>query len=363
MKDEKSKTAYQKAGVDIDEANKAVDSINVFLQSTYSKRVIRRPGLFAGLTDVSFLKEYRNPVLVQSIDGVGTKSIVAEKMKKLETIGEDIVNHCVNDIIVHGAEPITFLDYIASAKLKRKAIKEIVSGMARACQAIGCQRIKLPIVAGETAEMPDVYKKGKHDLVGCVTGVVERDKIIDGSKIEVGDIMIGLLSDGFHTNGYSLARKAFFKTAGYSVDTCLKELGCTVGEELLKPHKCYYKPIHYLVSHYTKISNIEIHGIAHITGGGFYDNIGRLLPDRLQAEINYQWSIPPVFQMIQKIEKVSNEEMRRVFNLGIGMVLIVPKEFVKEIRNVLFHQEEPKSIMIGEIKKRKKGEDKVVFTY
>lgn len=357
-----NKTAYQEAGVNIKEANETVDLIKPFIHSTYNDRVIRDIGLFGGLIDVSFLKEYKNPVLVQSIDGVGTKMIIAQEMKSFKTIGEDIINHCVNDILAQGAEPISFLDYIASGELKKEIVREVILGMSQACQDIGCKKIKLPIIGGETAEMPGVYHKECYDLVGCITGIVEKDNIIDGSKIEIGDVLIGLTSNGIHTNGCSLARKAFFKTAGYGVDTYLKELDHTIGEELLRPHKCYYRAIHYLVEHYAKVDNIRIHGIVHVTGGGFYDNIGRVLKKGLRAEINQKWQIPSVFSLIQKIEKVSNEEMRRVFNLGIGMILIVSKEDVRKVRFALTHQGELDNIIIGEIKKAEK-EEKVIFTY
>jgi len=347
----KNESAYSKAGVDIDAATKAVDLMKSHIRSTYNEQVVRDIGLFGGLTDVSFLKGYQNPVLVQSIDGVGTKMMIAEMMGKYTT-GQCIVNHCVNDILAQGAIPITFLDYVAAAKLQPEVMEQIVAEMAIACKAIG-----LPIISGETAEMPSVYQEGRHDVVGCVTGVVEKDAIIDGSKIEEGDMLIGLPSNGLHTNGYSLARKAFFETAGHAIDTLVTELGCTVGEELLKVHKNYFKAVTSLLR-----SDIEVHGIAHITGGGFFDNIGRLLKDELCAEIFYQWEILPVFRLIQELENVSDEEMRRVFNLGIGMVLIVPFKQVKATRGALAKCGEPANLLIGEIKGARQNKEKVAFT-
>lgn len=359
----KEKTVYQKVGIDIDEANKALDLMKPFLKSTHNKRVIEKDGLFVGLIKVGFLKEYQSPVLALSNDGVGHKMVIAKKVGRFDTVGEDVISHCVNDVITVGAELIAFLDYVSSAKLKAREMKEVSKGMARVCQKIGCQKIKLPIVAGETAELPYILQRGRHELVGTIVGVVEEDEIIDGSAVKVGDVIIALPSNGLHTNGYTLALILLLKIAGYNVNTPLKELGCTIGEELLRPHKCYFKPIHYLTKHYRSLSKAEIHAIAHITGGGLYDNIGRLLPDGLQAEIDHQWSIPPIFQIIQRIGKIPNREMRRVFNLGIGMVLIVPKEFAEEIRNVLFHQGEPDSMIIGRIKKSKGNKEKVIFTY
>ncbi len=359
---EKSKTAYQKVGIDIDEANKAVDLMKPHLKSTYNKRVIERDGLFVGLIRVGFLKEYQNPVLAFSNDGVGHKMVIAKEMGRFDTVGEDIVNHCVNDVITVGAGLIAFLDYISSAKLKAEEMEKVSLGMARACKEVGCQKIKLPIVAGETAELPYILKKGEHELVGTIIGAIEESEIIDGSKIKAGDVIIGLLSNGLHTNGYTLALILLLRKAGYDVNTFLEELGCTIGEELLKPHKCYFKPVHYLVKHF-EVADPQIHGIAHITGGGLYDNIGRLLPDGLQAEINHQWSMPPIFRIIQKIGRVPTKEMRRVFNLGIGMVLIVSPEHIEKIRFALRHSGEPDSIVIGRIKESDEGEEKVVFTY
>jgi len=337
--------AYKKAGVDIDAATEAVERIKAHVRSTFTKETISDIGLFSGLTSLQRIKKYKAPVLVQSIDGVGTKLMIAEAVGRFDTVGQCLVNHCVNDILAQGAEPLTFLNYVASLKLKPEVNEEIVKGMAIACREVGCA-----MVGGETAEMPGVYRKGRHDLVGCITGIVERDRVIDGSKIEEGDVLIGLPSNGLHTNGYSLARKAL-KTAGLKVNEYVEELGCTVGEELLKIHKCYFSQV------YPLIQQFDIHGIAHITGGGLIDNIARLLPDGLFARISYKWPVPPVFQMIQEIEKVSWSEMQRVFNLGIGLVLIVPFEQVKLIRVALGGD----CRVLGAIWQRKDEEEKVLF--
>lgn len=349
----RKKGAYQRAGVDIKAATTAVDLMKESIRATHNERTLTDIGLFGGLYDVSFLKSFQKPVIVQSIDGVGTKMMVAEMMEKW-TIGQCIVNHCVNDILSQGAIPITFLDYVAAAKLTPEIMAKIVAEIATACQEIG-----IPLIGGETAEMPGVYRNERHDVVGCVTGVVEQDKIIDGTKIATGDILIGLPSNGLHTNGYSLARRAFFETAGYNVTTYLEELGCTVGEELLRVHRCYFQEIASLLQR----TDISIHGIAHITGGGFIDNIGRLLKDGLCAEITNPWKIPPVFRLIQQIENVSDEEMRKVFNLGIGMVLIVASDNLEIVQRTLDPQGKQINPLIGEIKKTRSRKKKVVFMY
>lgn len=347
--------AYKEAGVDIEAGEKAVDLIKKHVKSTYNNSVIGGIGNFGGMIDTSFLREYKNPVLVQSIDGVGTKIDVA-KMTGVYTIGQCLVNHCINDILTLGAKPISFTNYIASDKLDPKVVEEIVKNMAVACNEY-CINLNtsLPIIAGETAEMGCVYKSGQYDVVGSITGVVEKSKIIDGSKIKEGDILIGLPSNGLHTNGYSLARKVFFEIRDYNIDDYALGLeDCTVGEELMKVHKCYFNEVDIV------LSNIEVRGIAHITGGGF-DNIGRLLRDGLCAEVNEKWDIPKVFKFIKKRGDVSDKEMRKVFNLGIGMVLIVPQESWEKIGSRL-RRFCAGHTRIGKIKKAE-TEKKVVFTY
>lgn len=347
------KDAYTEAGVNIGAAKKATKLMEKHVQSTYNQHTLSNIGAFGGLIDVSALKQFKNPVLVPTIDGGGTKTQVAKMMNQW-TIGRCIVNHCVNDALTLGAKPLFFIDYVAAAKLKPEIMAKIVENMALACRRIG-----IPLLSGETAEMPGIYQKGQHDVVGSITGIVEKDKIIDGSKIAEGDVLIGLLSSGLHTNGYSLAREAFFTTAHHNVNTYLDKLGCTIGQELLRVHKCYFNAVYPLLG----ISNIEIHGIAHITGGGFFENIGRLLPKGLRAVINYKWKIPPVFEYIQNIKNVSDEEMRKVFNLGIGMALIVPSKQVKTVRSVLRDYGERENVVIGTIEKTRSKKRNVVFTH
>jgi len=348
----KKKDAYTEAGVNISAADKAVELMEKHVTSTYTSKVLSKIGAFGGLIDVSELKQFKNPILVPTIDGGGTKTQVAEMMNQW-TIGQCIVNHCVNDALTLGAKPLFFIDYVAAAKLKPEIMAKIVENM-----AIACRKIRIPLLCGETAEMPGIYQKGQHDVVGSILGIVEKDKIIDGSKIAEENVLIGLLSNGLHTNGYSLARGAFFTTKSYNTSTYLSKLSCTIGQELLKVHKCYFNAVYPLL----EIPGIEIHGIAHITGGGFFENIGRLLPKKLRAVINYKWKIPPVFEYIQNIRNVSDEEMRRVFNLGIGMVLVVPPKRVKMIRNILRDYGERDNIVIGTIEKTR-SKKKVVFTY
>lgn len=342
--------AYRESGVDIDAANRAVGLMKSHIRSTYDEHTLTDVGSFGGLFDVSSLKRFTHPVLVHSIDGAGTKTMIAETMNQW-TVGQDIVNHCINDILTIGALPLSFMDYVGADKLQPEIMEKIIAQIAIACKQAG-----IPLISGETAEMPGVYQNGRHDLVGCIIGIVEKDDIIDGSKIAVGDVLIGLPSNGLHTNGYSLARKAFFETAGHTVDTCVRELDCTIGEELLKIHRCYLK----MIKSCLRLKNI--HGIAHITGGGLTDNIARLLPEGVYAEINLQWKIPPVFRLIQEIASVSNREMRRVFNLGIGMVLITSSEDTPKIIDALTPEQ---TIVIGEIKRAptEAEKQKVVFAY
>lgn len=338
--------AYKESGVDISAAEEGLKRIKPHIRSTFTEDTISDIGLFGGLTGLQKLKKYEDPVLVQSIDGVGTKLQVAEMTGRFSTVGQCLVNHCVNDILAQGAEPLTFLDYFAAARLIPVILEEIVRGMAKACREVGCT-----IVGGETAEMPGTYQEKRHDLVGCITGVIERGKIIDGKKIEEGNTLVGIFSNGLHTNGYSLARKAFFVTGRLKIDEHVSELGCTVGEELLKVHRCYFHQV------YPLLQRFDLRGIAHITGGGLIDNIARLLPDGLCAKISNPWEIPSVFKMIQEIEKISWPEMQRVFNLGMGMVLIVRPDQVRDIQITLND-----SLVIGVIRK-KEGKEKVVFTY
>ena len=322
-----NKFDYKSAGVDIDAGNKAVEKIKDGVKSTFSKNVLTGLGSFGSLYDLKpLLEHYNNPVLVQSIDGVGTKTIIARKLNKFNTIGFDLLSACANDILVMGAKPITFLDYIANDKLKPNRIEEIVSGMVKACN-----ETNVSLVGGETAEMPDTYLPGEHDLVGIITGIVDKEKIITGENISPGDILVGLPSNGLHTNGYSLARKIFFESEKYNVDTYIDSLKCTVGEALLKPHINY-------TNHVFKVleKNIKIKGIAHITGGGLTENMPRVLPDNCAVKIKKDtWPKLGLFGVLQNLGNVDEDEMYRAFNMGIGMVFIVDKSSIKNIREAL----------------------------
>ena len=309
---------YKSAGVDIDAGNVAVDLIKDKVKTTFSRNVLTGLGSFGSLFSLkSALKDYEDPVMVQSIDGVGTKIIIARKMKKFNTIGVDLVSACANDILVMGAKPITFLDYIANDRLNPETVSEIVDGMVRACKETG-----VSLVGGETAEMPDTYLPGEHDLVGVITGIVDKNNIITGEHISPGDILLGLPSSGLHTNGFSLARKVFFDIAKHSVDTYLESLGATVGEALLEPHINY-------TNHVLSVLNTGelIKGIAHITGGGLTENVPRILPEGCAVKIKRDsWPSLPVFDNIKELGNIDTEEMYRAFNMGIGMVFIVDQK-------------------------------------
>lgn len=302
---------YTKSGVNIKKGSEVIKRIKGHVASTHTKAVLKNIGSFGGLFELTdIIKKYKNPVLVQSIDGVGTKLSVAKMMKKYNTVGEDIVNHSCNDILAMGARPLTFLDYVANEKLEPKVMEEIVKGMAKACKEAG-----IALIGGETAEMPGTYTKGEHDIAGAITGIVEKDKIITGEKIKNEDIILGFSSSGLHTNGYSLARRLLIGKK--------KNINKKIGEILLKVHTNYTKPVFTLLD-----NEIEIRGIAHITGGGFIENIPRILPNDLDAEIQKgSWPMLPIFPYMQKIGKVSEKEMYTVFNMSIGLVIIVsPKQ-------------------------------------
>ena len=322
-----SKLNYKSAGVDIDAGNEAVDRIKNKVKSTFTPDVLAGLGSFGSLFSIKDIsKDYDDPVLVQSIDGVGTKTIIAKKLKKYDTIGIDLLSACANDILVMGAKPLTFLDYIASEKLNPAVIEEIVSGM-----VVGCIDTGVSLVGGETAEMPGTYLKGEHDLVGVITGVVEKEKIITGAKITSGDIVLGLPSSGLHTNGYSLARKVFFEIGGYNINDKVSGLDKSVGHTLLEPHINYTNHIFSLID-----SDIPLNGIAHITGGGLSENIPRILPKGLAVEIDTKaWPALPVFSSIQSIGQINKNEMFRTFNMGIGMIIILNKNLVKEAKMAL----------------------------
>ena len=322
-----TKIDYRSAGVDIDAGNDAINRIKNKVRSTFSNNVLTGIGGFGSLFDLKpVLKDYNDPVMVQSIDGVGTKTIIARKMNKFDTIGVDLVSACANDIVTLGARPLTFLDYIANDTLKPEIIEEIVSGMVDACLDIG-----VSLVGGETAEMPDTYLPGEHDLVGIITGIVNKNNIITGDSIRPGDVVLGLPSNGLHTNGYSLARKLFFDVGRYSVNDTIPEFEESVGLTLLTPHTNYTNHILTILD-----NGIDIHGLAHITGGGIIENIPRVLPGDCGVEIRKgSWPVLPVFNIMQSIGNVDHEEMYRTFNMGIGMVVIVDATGITKIKNSL----------------------------
>jgi phosphoribosylformylglycinamidine cyclo-ligase len=330
---------YTKAGVDIDAAARAKQLISRLAQSTFRPEVLSGVGFFGGLFD---FKGYRQPVLVSSVDGVGTKLKIASALDQHDSIGIDIVNHCVNDILTCGAKPLFFLDYIAMGKLVPERVAAIAQGLAQACREVGCA-----LIGGETAEMPGLYGGEDYDLVGFIVGVVEGGDIIKGEKIAVGDSIIGLASSGLHTNGYSLVRKVFGEKRK-ALSEYYPELGRTLGEELLEPHRSYYRELKPLLR--------LVKGIAHITGGGLIDNVPRILPSGLMARFNSQaWAVPPIFRLIQERGDVSREEMYRVFNMGIGMVVVCSPDNVNQLTQAL-----PEARVIGEVV-RQKGEARVVI--
>ncbi len=309
---------YENAGVSREVSENAKDSIKAFAKSTHSKNVLKEIGLFSGFYDLDF-KKYKRPILVSSIDGVGTKVKIAQMMGIYDSIGRDLVNHCVNDIMVCGAEPQFFMDYLAADKLHVNVVEEIVKGISGACKDAGCA-----LIGGETAEMPGVYAPDNFDVAGSIVGVVEFDKIIDGSQIKGGDCLIGVASNGLHTNGYSLVRKVFFENSDYSVTMRLDETQSTLGEELLRIHRSYQRLIE-------KIKNSEgLHGIAHITGGGIVGNTARLLKDDLELQVDWStWEMQAIFKIIQREGNIPDSEMRKVFNLGVGLVLVVNTDTVE----------------------------------
>ncbi|MDZ7374728.1 MAG: phosphoribosylformylglycinamidine cyclo-ligase [candidate division KSB1 bacterium] len=306
---------YRQAGVDIDAAEEAVDRIKALARSTYTERVLTDIGLFAGLFDGRFA-HLKHPVLASSIDGVGTKVKIAVALDRHDTVGQDLVNHCVNDIMTSGSQPLFFLDYIGTSHLKPAVVEQIVAGIARACRENGCA-----LIGGEMAEMPGVYAPGDYDLVGTIVGVVDKDRILDGKSIQAGDVLIGLPSTGLHTNGYSLARKVLLDHAGLTLDGYVDELGATLGEELLKVHRSYKLAIE------TVLAADAVKGIAHVTGGGIEGNTRRLLRRGLTLRVRWgEWEEPPIFALIRRLGKVPEQDMRRTFNLGIGLVLVCAEE-------------------------------------
>ncbi|MCS6953836.1 MAG: phosphoribosylformylglycinamidine cyclo-ligase [Bryobacterales bacterium] len=313
---------YEDAGVSIREADRAVARIRVLARKTFTPAVLTDIGAFgAGY----HLTKWKDPVLVSSADGVGTKLKVAFLTGRHDTVGEDLVNHCVNDIAVQGAEPLFFLDYFATGKLDAAVAAQVISGVARACRRNGCA-----LIGGETAEMPGFYGEGEYDLAGFIVGVVERSELLTGHDLRPGDSLIALPSTGLHTNGYSLARKLLFEIAGYSPRSFVPELGCTVAQELLKVHRSYLIPIRSLAA------NRLLKAAAHITGGGITDNTPRMLPSGLAAEIDTSsWKVPAIFNLLRRLGNIPDEDWRRTFNLGVGLIMAVGAEAVAPARRLL----------------------------
>jgi phosphoribosylformylglycinamidine cyclo-ligase len=327
---------YREAGVDISAADAAKSRIKGLARATFNGQVLTEIGSFGGMFRPD-LSRYREPVLVASTDGVGTKIKIAILAGVHDTVGYDLVAHCVDDILVQGASPLFFLDYVALGKMDPAKVEQIVAGFSRACSELGC-----PLIGGETAEMPGTYAEDDYDLAGFIVGVVEREKALPRGVSE-GDVLLGLPSSGLHTNGYSLARKVLFETLGHRVDTRLPELGTTVGRALLAPHRCYLAALEPL------LERDKVRALAHITGGGFPGNIPRVLPEGLGAQLRRgSWEVPPLFRLIQKAGDVPDEEMVRTFNMGLGMVVVVAAGDLHDVEHSLERRGEP-SFVIGRV--------------
>ncbi|MCP9455039.1 MAG: phosphoribosylformylglycinamidine cyclo-ligase [Nitrospira sp.] len=342
-------TTYREAGVDIDAGDAFIHRIKPLVRSTFRPEVLTDLGGFGGLFRFN-ADCYREPVLVSSTDGVGTKLKIAVLMDRHDTVGIDLVAMCVNDLVVSGAEPLFFLDYFATGKLSIAIAQDVVKGIAEGCRQAGCA-----LIGGETAEMPSFYRDGEYDLAGFAVGVVEKSKIIDGRSIMPGDVVVGLTSSGLHSNGYSLVRRVLFEQAGLTVDSVVPELGRTVGEELLIPTKIYVKSILSLCS------EMPIKGLAHITGGGITENLPRVLPPGVNARIDPRtWSVPPVFTLLGRLGKIAQPEMYRVFNMGIGMIVVVPPHVAESVvsRAVALGEQ---AQVIGEIVAAQSAEPEVEY--
>jgi phosphoribosylformylglycinamidine cyclo-ligase len=331
-------SAYKQAGVNIEAGYEAVSRIKKHVKRTFRPEVLGGIGGFGGMFDIS-AKNYKEPVLVSGTDGIGTKLLIAHLMNRHDTIGIDCVAMCVNDIVVQGAEPLFFLDYIACGKNEPEKIEEIVKGIADGCEQAGCA-----LIGGETAEMPGLYQEHEYDVAGFAVGIAEKTKLITGKSIQPGDILLGLSSNGIHSNGYSLVRKVLFEEAKLELNQKYGKLERPLGEELLRPTKIYVKPLLKL------FESVNVKGLAHVTGGGFHENIPRMLPEGLGAEIDYgSWPIPPIFDVIQKAGQLDRAEMFHVFNMGIGMVLAVSEQEMHQSIQLLEQQGE-KVYIIGRVK-------------
>lgn len=337
------KLTYKDSGVDIHAGYETVRLIKDYVKKTYTKGVVSDIGGFGAMFAIN-KDDYEEPVLVSGTDGVGTKLMIAFKTDVHDTIGEDAVAMCVNDVICQGAKPLFFLDYIATGKLNPKKASDIVKGVAN-----GCLKAGAALIGGETAEMPGLYQEGEYDIAGFCVGIVDKKKIIDGSKIVEGDVLIGIPSSGVHSNGYSLVRKVFFDHKSYSVDQYVEELECTLGEALITPTRIYPELILDLISRF------EIKGISNITGGGFYENIPRMFPEGITADINTKdINVLPIFKLMQKEGNIDTEEMYSTFNMGIGMVLAVGENICREVISYL-HSNGEKAVVIGKTVKRAGG--------
>jgi phosphoribosylformylglycinamidine cyclo-ligase len=341
---------YADAGVNIATADDAKQRIRHHASRTFTSAVLGGIGGFGGLFALD-IKKYQEPVLVSSADGVGTKLKIAMATGVHSTVGGDLVNHCINDILVQGAEPLFFLDYLAMGKLDPDVIEQLVEGMSRACRKAGCA-----LIGGETAEMPGFYTPGEYDLAGFIVGVVERKKVLTGKNVKPGDALIALPSAGLHTNGYSLARKLIFEVAGLKPDTYVAEVGNKIGAELLKPHLCYAPAL----------KNIVARGwasaLAHITGGGIPGNLPRVLPSGVRAHIDLEsWLVPPIFKYLAKLGKIDTDELLQSFNMGVGMILVVPPVNVKAVEADLKKRRE-KFFLIGRIERCDSGKARVAYS-
>lgn len=341
-----SVVTYADAGVNIDRANRTKQRIKYLAHKTFTKSVLSEIGGFGGMFSIPL--KYKDPILVSSVDGVGTKLKVAFEMNVHHTVGGDLVNHCVNDIAVQGAAPMFFMDYLATGRLEPEVAEKVVEGIAEACKHNGCA-----LIGGETAEMPGFYPEGEYDLAGFIVGVVERQRVVNGKTVEPGDVILGLPSNGLHTNGYSLARKLLFEIAGYTPDTYVNEMKGKVGNELMKPHRSYWPILRKL------IDGECVSALAHITGGGITENLPRVLPRGTGAVVELgSWPVLPIFEHMQKVGNVPQDDMLRTFNMGLGMLLIVPSKKFKKAQTLLDRASE-KFYTVGRVVK---GDRKVSYS-
>jgi phosphoribosylformylglycinamidine cyclo-ligase len=342
----KKSISYADAGVDITSGDRSKQRIKMLARKTFNKQVLSEIGGFGGLFALD-LEKFPNPVLVSSADGVGTKLKVAFDLGIHHTVGQDLVNHCVNDIAVQGATPLFFLDYLATGKLEDMVIERVVQGISEACKANGCA-----LIGGETAQMPGFYADGEYDLAGTIIGAVSRDKIITGEQIQIGDVLVGLPSNGLHTNGYSLARKLLFEVAKYGPEQYINELKDKTGAALMRTHRSYLSVI-------KKLTGAEVvSGMAHITGGGITENLPRILPKGMGALVDRaSWTVPPLFEHLQQLGNVEEDEMLRTFNMGIGLIAVIPAEKIKKAKAILNRANE-RHCLIGRIVR---GERKVSY--